>query len=55
MNPTNADSNVWLVSLASKKLGDDMEANSCSILEQALGDSRSTYAPMLFKMASRAG
>lgn len=55
MNPSNADNNVWLVSLASKKLGDDMETNSCNVFEQALGDSRSTYAPMLFRIASSAG
>ena len=46
---------LWFVSLASKKLGADIDENSCKILEHAPGAKCSTHGAILFITASRAG
>lgn len=46
---------IGFVSLAKRKLGDDMEVKSCSILLLAVWPKHSIYAAMLFMIANRAG
>lgn len=46
---------LWFVSLASRKLGVDIDEKSCNILEHAPGDICSTYGAMLLVIAKRAG
>ena len=46
---------VWFVSFANRKLGDDIEANSCKRFEQVIELSFSRYAAILLMIASRAG
>lgn len=46
---------LWFVSLASRKLGVDIEEKSCRILVQAAGARCSTYGAMLLIIANRAG
>ena len=46
---------VWLVSVASKKVGDDMEENSSTSLELVARWRSFTYGAMLLMMARRAG
>lgn len=44
-----------MFSLANKKLGDDIEAKSCSNLELVARPMFCTYAAILFRIASNAG
>ena len=46
---------VWLFSLANKKLGEDMDANSWSSFELGARPRFCTYAAMLLRIASNAG
>jgi hypothetical protein len=52
---SNDWSKVWLLSFASKKLGEDIDANSWSNFELGARPRFCTYAAMLLMMASRAG
>lgn len=38
MNSSSNDRSAWFVSLANRKLGADIEENSCIILEHVAGD-----------------
>lgn len=55
MDSRTEASRLWFVSLASRKLGVDIEEKSCRILVQAAGARCSTYGAMLLIIANRAG
>lgn len=44
-----------MLSLARRKLGDDMDAKSCKSFELVARPKFCTWAAMLFRMASKAG
>lgn len=55
MASSNECSSVWLLSFARRKLGDDIEAKSCSSFELDARPRFSVYAAMLLMIARRAG
>lgn len=55
MDSRTEASSAWFESLANRKLGADMDVNSCSNLEHASGTRCSTYGAMLLITARRAG
>jgi hypothetical protein len=55
MASSNDRRRLWLVSLASRNEGEDMELNNCMILAQVGPLSPSRYAAMLLMTARSAG
>ena len=55
MASSNDRRRLWLVSLARRKDGEDIELNNCMILEQVAALRPSKYAAMLLMTANNAG